>query len=507
MQNKSKTFSHLSWVKLQETEFCQRYGHTSTLIDQFLVTFGGHNGQKLLNDVVFYDFEKNIWSQVEVSGDIPIAKSFHTACSLDDSGIIVFGGHAGGQVLHQVHELRLNNLDSRSPSAEWKLIPIINMLKRYGHTAFSQEGNMYIFGGSNESKLSTSQIWMLDLDDQEWIQCKTSGETPSARSFHMSILYQEDLYVFGGKLNVVVKFNDLWKLNMRTMNWQEIKVKGWIPTPRYGFSAARDSSKLFIFGGETDKGKTDQILIFEIERKSWQLIGLKGRQPESRMYHTQVHYKEKNYIFGGSQNILKAVADIWDLEPNHTFDITFEVESQTFNVHKGYLGASCKYFEKMFSSKMLESQLNKIVITDVKLTTFQNILKFLYFEDFELDEDLACDLLIVSDKYLLPQLTAECEQFLIQNLTEENLVKILKETEYMECENLQKETLRFALINSKSMRLRADFIELPQEMISELNKKISIDNESDVNSKVKPNIFKEMKNAFQKMISFKKGSK
>lgn len=472
MQNKGKTFSHLSWVKLQETEFCKRYGHTSTLIGQFLVTFGGHNGQNLLNDVVLYDFERNTWSQVEVCGDIPIARSFHTACSLDDSRIIVFGGHAGGQVFHQVHELRLKNLESGSPSVEWKIIPIQNGLYRYGHTAFEHEGNMYIFGGCNESKLPTSQIWMLDLDNQEWIKCETSGKTPNSRSFHMNILYQENLYIFGGKLNVAVKYNDIWKLDMKTMNWQEIKVRGWIPTPRYGFSATRDSSKIFIFGGDTDKGKTNQILIFEIERKSWQLIGLKGRQPQSRMYHTQVYYKEKNYIIGGAENIVKAVSDIWDLEPNHTFDITFEVEGQNFNVHKGFLAASCKYFEKMFSSKMLESQLDKIVMTDVKLKTFQNVLKFLYFEDFELDEDVACDLLIVSDKYLLPQLTNECEQFLIENLNEKNWFKILKETEYLECENLQKATQNFVRKNFKPVRL-----EVPQEIKTISQKKLGIDND------------------------------
>ncbi len=106
-----KTFSHLSWVNLGESRFCHRYGHTSTLVDKFILTFGGHNGQSPLNDVVLYNIEQNIWKQVEVFGQTPIPRSFHSACLIEDSKIIIFGGHSGGQVFSQVEELELKNLD------------------------------------------------------------------------------------------------------------------------------------------------------------------------------------------------------------------------------------------------------------------------------------------------------------------------------------------------------------------------------------------------------------
>ncbi len=48
------------------------------------------------------------------------------------------------------------------------------------------------------------------------------------------------------------------------MSWEEIKIKGWIPTPRCGISAALDSNKIVIFGGDTNRGKTNEILIFAI---------------------------------------------------------------------------------------------------------------------------------------------------------------------------------------------------------------------------------------------------
>ena len=77
---------------------------------------------------------------------------------------------------------------------------------------------------------------------------------------------------------------------------------------------------------------------------------MKGKQPKPRIYHTHVFYKGKNYFIGGSENLVKTVGDIWDIEPNDTFDVVFEVEGQVFNVHKSFLGASCKYFQKMFAS-------------------------------------------------------------------------------------------------------------------------------------------------------------
>jgi len=71
-----------------------------------------------------------------------------------------------------------------------------NKLWRYGHTVFIYEGYMCTFGGNNESKLPSNQVWMLDLgnesflftvvelfdikghDQGRWVQCEIDGESP-----------------------------------------------------------------------------------------------------------------------------------------------------------------------------------------------------------------------------------------------------------------------------------------------------------------------------------------
>jgi len=97
-------------------------------------------------------------------------------------------------------------------------------------------------------------------------------------------------------------------------------------------------------------------------------------------------------------------------------------------------------------------------------------MRFIYFEDFELDQDLALDLLVVSDKYLLPELASKCERFLVESLAQDNIVKVVLETDHLGFENLRKGTLNFAQRNLDSMRIRKDFGELPQEFISDLDK-------------------------------------
>ena len=47
--------------------------------------------EKLLNDLYKLDTRTNVWSQVQVSGDVPCARSFHSMVARGSS-IFVFGG-------------------------------------------------------------------------------------------------------------------------------------------------------------------------------------------------------------------------------------------------------------------------------------------------------------------------------------------------------------------------------------------------------------------------------
>jgi N-acetylneuraminic acid mutarotase len=46
---------------------------------------------------------------------------------------------------------------------------------------------------------------------------------PSPRSGHTACIYENAMYIFGGKDDDNNKLNDLWKLDLNTYKWSEIK--------------------------------------------------------------------------------------------------------------------------------------------------------------------------------------------------------------------------------------------------------------------------------------------
>lgn len=72
-----------------------------------------------------------------------------------------------------------------------------------------------------------------------------------------------------------VYMNDLWVFNTRTMEWNEIKTSGPIPSPRSNCSVSYDSINnqiIFFGGGGPNKSRYNTINLLDWETKTWSEI-------------------------------------------------------------------------------------------------------------------------------------------------------------------------------------------------------------------------------------------
>jgi N-acetylneuraminic acid mutarotase len=79
--------------------------------------------------------------------------------------------------------------------------------ERYRHTANVYQNSMYLFGGkennededilSNASSI-TNSIDKYDFEKKIWSELQTEGDIPKHRAGHTSVIYKNSLYVFGG---------------------------------------------------------------------------------------------------------------------------------------------------------------------------------------------------------------------------------------------------------------------------------------------------------------------
>ncbi len=122
---------------------------------------------------------------------------------------------------------------------------------------------------------------------------------------------------------------------------------------------------------------------------------------------------------------------------------------------------------------MIESRQEKIVMTDMKAETFKGLIRYLYCEKLELTEEVAAELLGIADQYLLPDLRKECEDYLVECLTFENLAQRLEEAEFYQAQILREGAIVFTIRNLEKLSQSEVKEKLPKEFIVAVIKRLA----------------------------------
>lgn len=129
--------------------------HNKIQNKQFLVIFGGMNGERL-NDLWFLDVDDFVWMQFDTLGSPPKPRSLHTA-SLVGSQMFVFGGW-------------INQDDDESADDK-----------------------------ENMSYCSTNSMHILDLNTFEWKEVENSALVPPPRAGHCAVACNNRIYISSGR--------------------------------------------------------------------------------------------------------------------------------------------------------------------------------------------------------------------------------------------------------------------------------------------------------------------
>ena len=70
----------------------RRHTHSSTLIQDYIITFGGVEGGNpgRKNEAYFYNIKTGVWKQITPPGIEPAARQRHSACLYKDNDVFEF---------------------------------------------------------------------------------------------------------------------------------------------------------------------------------------------------------------------------------------------------------------------------------------------------------------------------------------------------------------------------------------------------------------------------------
>lgn len=255
-----------------------RTGHAAIFdpVHNWMVIFGGRDGDTALTDVWALDLGTVTWQQLAPSGTPPSLNMYITAVySPARRSMIVFGGTENYHASNEVYELLLDSMkwheispSGTRPEARWS----------YNVFLDADSNRLIVFGGQTQSGQFVNDVWALALTpgSEAWTELKPGGDIPEGRS-NCATGHDEAghrAYFFGGfNYNQGVYYNDLYMLDMSTLSWTNVNPGGRTPLERRCATGAFDpwNRNFITFGGETHDGFSNEWPYIYVGKASdWQ---------------------------------------------------------------------------------------------------------------------------------------------------------------------------------------------------------------------------------------------
>lgn len=293
-----------------------RYKHAvcSAPNSGYIYIHGGRFGNLPLDDDIWrFDVHQNNWLQLKTRGCKPPSLQEHTLLEHDDQ-LYLFGGQVSASNNDNSFwrlDLSTNEWHSLNMKSN-KFGAYLGPTNRRGHSAVMYSNSMYIYGGFEDFRGSSGQLWEFNMLTQRWDLknlSSTSACHPEPRHSHSAIVYNDSMYIYGGLSNLK-PLSDLWRWNWRDKRWFKERTRGTSPGQLHGHTAIQAFGSMFVFGGERNGRTTRSLWRLNLSNMSWQKIRPKGPRPSPTTWHGAIAnplsiLDEANYIIEGDPELLK----------------------------------------------------------------------------------------------------------------------------------------------------------------------------------------------------------
>jgi len=345
----------------------------------------------------------------------------------------------------------------------------------------------------------------LNPKTMSWKNRKTHGNIPSPRSQHSAAIYGNRMFVVGGTNSDRI-LNDVYFLDLETMFWTKVEVKGTLPPTSFvskkNFTIYPASGNCGLIGTRIfllTESANMEMYIYDIESSTWTKPEIDdSNMPYGRSFHTCCVYKSSLIVYGGSLknrdeqqneiywcNVRKNFplattsgtsssfsSEIAILFNSEKFsDIKFVFESgEVIPAHRYILYVRCPFFRAMLDSGMTEAKMDRITITEYSFDIFLQFLCFLYTDNCTITLENAEELLSLANLYQVNKLERICEAELAKQLNENNVCSLFEIADDHHYSLLQLACLDFILTNIDSIE---GFKKLRPQLQKEVTKRLS----------------------------------
>ena len=238
-----------------------------------VIVFGGKADHGVISPSYTMNTELLEWASLVASGTAPAKRYAHCAAAVGRR-MYIFGGCDTDKRMNDMSYLDTENGNVWvKPKIELGTEPS----KRSNATLTAVGKRLYLFGGFDGNNY-LNDLWEYNTEANTWNEVsfeKSNDENDSAmpvgRAGHSANLIDKWIYVFGGRISMNNRTNELWRLNTEAIHtsagriWEKIDCKGNVPSARAAHSSVVVGSQIWIIAGRTDKGLEKDVYILETD--------------------------------------------------------------------------------------------------------------------------------------------------------------------------------------------------------------------------------------------------
>lgn len=207
---------------------------------------------------------------------------------------------------------------------KWMELKCTNAPKRRSyHTSFIYKETLYILGGLDlkEGRIFDMSSLNLNFSDEiKWKNLTVTGDQPEALSDQAGVIVDDYYFLFGGQNSQEQVRNDLYILNLLTLNWEKrtFQQTAILPLADHSCSYFKENNSLYVFGGYNKGQYSNDTYRYNIDQGTWCKLDNKNDSislaPEERIKHTANIVGNYLYIYGGQNIDGHYLSDMWKLD-------------------------------------------------------------------------------------------------------------------------------------------------------------------------------------------------
>jgi hypothetical protein len=306
----------LAWRELEpESGPGPREDHTWTVdaAGRGAYLFGGRQGRQAFDELWRYDLDRDSWQLLEPVGDRPEPRFGHVAVWVDGIGLVVWSGQQSARVFFG--DIWAFDADA----GRWQRLADGGDVPeaRYGSCGgIGPDGRLWISHGFTEDTGRFFDTRAYDFDAQAWTDLTPAGDVPVLRCLHRCLWTPDGRFVlYAGQTTGAPAIGDLWSLDPGRGKWSQADDPPAAARQLYSVAQVDDTAVVF-GGGASDGALLDDLWLLDLRSLDMRSAEVLSGGPAGRFGAALISDAARGrlLLFGGKSEAGE-VSDLWELSP------------------------------------------------------------------------------------------------------------------------------------------------------------------------------------------------